>query len=176
MLITTITNTCKQLLLDLKAAVQELPEQQYKMLIPELFKASVGQHTRHIIEFFQCLQQQESAGTINYDLRQRNLLIEESTEQAGKSIDELILWLDTALKDAPLNLLANYTHEQASSPQVSIKSSLVRELVYNIEHAIHHMALVKVGLCIIYPQLTLPAHFGVAPSTLRYQCEQTVGK
>lgn len=168
MSITTITTTCKQLLLDLKSALEQLPTEQYQKPIPELFKSSVGQHTRHIIEFFQCLEQQLPTDIIDYDLRQRNLLIESSTLEASNSIVELIEWLDSPLEDRLLQLVANYNYKATTNDLIKVPSSLVRELVYNIEHAIHHMAIIKVGLRISYPQLQLPSHFGVAPSTLRY--------
>lgn len=44
--------------------------------------------------------------------------------------------------------------------------------MYNIEHTIHHLALIKVGLKLVYPDLDLPNHFGVAPSTIKFQQAQ----
>ncbi len=43
-----------------------------------LSNATIGQHTRHVIEFFQCLQEQADSRVINYSLRKRNPLIEEN--------------------------------------------------------------------------------------------------
>ena len=51
-------------------------------------------------------------------------------------------------------------------------SNLDRELVYNIEHAIHHMALIKIGIKEVAPQLQLPEGFGVANSTIRHKKQQ----
>ena len=173
MSISTITATCKQLLFDLKSALDLLTTEQYQKLIPELFNSSIGQHTRHIIEFFQCLEQQASTGVVDYDLRQRNLLIESSTLEANNTLTKLIKWLNSPLEDQLLKLATNYNHQHTESSLVNVQSSLIRELVYNIEHTIHHMAIIKIGLRITYPQLQLPKHFGVAPSTLRYHQEQT---
>ena len=50
-----------------------------------------------------------------------------------------------------------------------VESTLDRELIYNIEHAIHHMAMIKIGLKVLAPELHLPENFGVAPSTIRYR-------
>lgn len=55
---------------------------------------------------------------------------------------------------------------------ILIPTSLERELMYNIEHTIHHLALIKVGLKLVYPDLDLPNHFGVAPSTIKFQQAQ----
>ncbi len=126
MSITTIIDTCKQVLFDLQLVIEQLPTEQYQKLIPNLFNASVGQHSRHIIEFFQCLQQQALADSINYDLRQRNLLIENSNADASTAITEIINWLDSSIEDKPLNLFANYTHSQNQSKQIAINIHLTR--------------------------------------------------
>jgi hypothetical protein len=58
--------------------------------------------------------------------------------------------------------------ENHSAPG-AIASSLARELVYLIEHTIHHLAIIKIGLNQGYPHLVLPVNLGVAPSTLLYR-------
>jgi hypothetical protein len=52
-----------------------------------------------------------------------------------------------------------------------VSSTVGRELIYNIEHTIHHLAIVKIALKAILPSLELPEHFGVAPSTIRHRQE-----
>ena len=154
-------------LLDLKAAIQELPQKEYSQSIDFMFNASVGQHCRHIVEFFQCLQAQCITGKICYDLRQRNLQIEQSQNYAIDAIEQVIEWLSTAPDDKKLYLMVNHELEDEGA-QTSVQSSLIRELVFNIEHAIHHMAIIKIGLKLTLPSLELPEHFGVAPSTIRH--------
>jgi hypothetical protein len=44
-----------------------------------------------------------------------------------------------------------------------------RELTYNIEHAVHHMAIIKIGIREVANYVTLPADFGIAASTIRYK-------
>ncbi len=50
-----------------------------------------------------------------------------------------------------------------------IPSSVARELLYNIEHAVHHMALIQVAVTNAFPSIELPPHFGVAYSTVQHQ-------
>ena len=50
-------------------------------------------------------------------------------------------------------------------------SSLARELQYNLEHTIHHAALIKIGVLSLVPDAVLPDTFGVAPSTVRYKSQ-----
>jgi hypothetical protein len=43
-----------------------------------------------------------------------------------------------------------------------------RELAYNIEHTIHHMAIIKQSIIEHFTYIDLPEYFGVASSTVRY--------
>ena len=51
-----------------------------------------------------------------------------------------------------------------------IASTVGREFMYAVAHAIHHYALIAV-MCGLM-KMPLPAGFGVAPSTLKYHAEQ----
>ena len=52
---------------------------------------------------------------------------------------------------------------------MDVSSSFFRELTYLIEHTIHHLAIIKIGLNEVYPAIEIPKNFGVAHSTIRYQ-------
>ena len=69
-------------------------------------------------------------------------------------------------KDKPLLLIAeDYGIELAP---VNIKTNYYRELAYNLEHTIHHMALIRVGIAEV-SSLSVPENFGVAYSTLKFR-------
>jgi uncharacterized damage-inducible protein DinB len=74
--------------------------------------------------------------------------------------------------DKSLLLEVNYDIEKESNE--TLTTTVKRELVYNIEHAVHHMALMKIGIREIAPGISLPADFGIAASTLRHQSAATV--
>ena len=57
--------------------------------------------------------------------------------------------------------------------ELRIDSNYFRELLYNLEHCIHHQALIKVAVLQL-EHLQIDADFGVARSTIEYrkQCAQ----
>ena len=57
--------------------------------------------------------------------------------------------------------------------ELRIDSNYFRELLYNLEHCIHHQALIKVAILQL-GHLHVNENFGVARSTIEYrkQCAQ----
>ncbi len=51
------------------------------------------------------------------------------------------------------------------------KSTNHRELMHNMDHAIHHQALMKVVIIELGQLNILPPQFGITPSTIRYKKE-----
>ena len=131
-----------------------------------LSNASIGQHTRHIIELYQCLIAGYITGEIKYDDRKRDLLLENDITVAVDAIKEI--QLDLAKPDKAVKIFC-----ETDGDGVCIESNYYREVLYNLEHCIHHQALIKVALLTI-KDLNINEGFGVAPSTLqhRQQCAQ----
>lgn len=147
----------------LSTTISSLNTSLYSQPCLNLSNATIGQHTRHIIEMFQCLLAGYDNGRINYENRSRDKNIEQDPAFANQLLQQLYSDLNKANK--PLLLEANFQDE--SDDSLSLDTNFYREVAYNIEHAIHHMALIKVGLLEI-SDLALPAGFGIAPSTLKY--------
>lgn len=145
----------------------DIDNERYKQPLDVFSGSSLGQHTRHVIEFFDCLIRQTEQGCVNYDLRLRNCQIEEDTAFARLVLDQLLEKVKTVDLDTPMELEQEYGPEGSGS--IRVITTFARELVYNIEHAIHHLAIIKIGLREIAPELTLPKGFGVAPSTIRHE-------
>ncbi len=162
-----LTDVAVELLKDAQIYLNSITEEAYQEPIDLLSDSSVGQHSRHFIEFYQCLHDHmtQAERMVNYDQRKRNKQIEQSPSYASTMIDQIIGQLRTGPVCEQLKLVAEYA--QASS--LTIDSCYDRELMYNIEHTIHHMAIIKIGLKLVAPNLKLPIDFGVAPSTVKYR-------
>ena len=162
-----IQQSAKELLGQLHSVIDQLQEEDFRKPIPVLSGSSIGQHIRHTIEFFLCLMDGANQGELNYDNRKHDKFIEEDPKLAVSVIESIQGFLEKDLTNHKMDLLANYN--LVNEEPVRIPSSFLRELAYNIEHAIHHMALIKIGVRALDKGIQLPDHFGVASSTVRYQ-------
>ena len=150
----------------LRVLLDKLTPIEYGQSLPVLSGSSVGKHVRHMLEFYECLFQNLAKGYINYDARQRNLRLETEREFALETILRLEKQIENLSQDRPLQLQVAMESTEAS---VCVPTTLYRELVYNIEHCIHHLALIRVGVETSFAHVVLPAQLGVAYSTIRYQ-------
>src|SRR5258708_20730385 len=134
--------------------------------------ASVSQHLRHTLEFFICLEQGYKPGLINYDKRSHDKMIENDKELAL----EVIQWSRSFVTDQTTDkaLMLEVGYDLSSNENVSVQTNYLRELTYNIEHAVHHMAIMKIGINEVATHIKLPSDFGVAASTIRYREESLV--
>ena len=152
--------------LQLTASVGQLTDEQYVHQCQTLTGATIGKHVRHVIELFQSLQIGYEHGIVNYDSRKRDIRIENEKQLALSLLNEIRA--DLNKKDKDLSLETSY--DEDSGEVVFIKTNYNREIVYNLEHAIHHMALIRIGINEV-SSVELPENFGVAPSTIRYRQE-----
>ena len=160
-----IKNASKKVLSQLSKVLNKLTEEEYSRSIEILSGATIGQHIRHTLEFYTCLQEGTLIGVVNYDKRNRDLELETIPDHANNVLQSLFRFIDE-INDERIELEVNYNLHEDQIQRVP--SNIDRELCYNIEHAIHHMALIKIGLRVISPEIQLPEGFGVAVSTLRY--------
>ena len=72
-------------------------------------------------------------------------------------------------KDVNHALTLQFSYDPEGKEQQTIASNYYRELSYVIEHTVHHMALLKIGLNALPEPIVVPGSFGVAISTLRYR-------
>ena len=158
---------CKENLSEIKALLLQLSNAQYTYAAKLLSEATIGQHVRHILEFYQSVLKGVDTKVINYDLRERNLLIESDKDFAIQIINIIHTVLSLDVQDEPFILEGNFSSEP--DKQTQIQTTLFRELAYCLEHSIHHQALIKVGLIELNSASFIDETFGLAPATIRYK-------
>lgn len=158
---------CQENLTEIKKVLLLLTDEQYSYPSNTLFGATIGQHVRHILEFYQSVFNGLNTKTVNYDNRKRNLLIETDNQYAIQVIDEINASLALDILDETLVLEGNFCAEEGK--ETEIKTTLFRELAYCLEHSIHHQALIKVGLLEVNCLSFIDDTFGLAPATIRYR-------
>lgn len=158
---------CKENLSEIKALLLQLSNAQYTYASKLLSEATIGQHVRHILEFYQSVMKGVDTKVINYDNRERNLLIETDKDFAIQIIDFINANLALNLQDELIILEGNFSSEPGK--QTQIQTTLFRELAYCLEHSIHHQALIKVGLIELNSASFIDETFGLAPATIRYK-------
>lgn len=162
-----LQTACTGILSQLTELVKQLSEQDYAKPIPTLGHSSIGQHLRHTLEFFICLEQGFERGVVNYDKRAHDKLIESDKFIALSVLSRITDFITKQHVNSPLKLEVGY--DVSKDDFVSVDTNYQRELIYNIEHAVHHMAIMKIGVREAASYVTLPFDFGVAASTIRYQ-------
>lgn len=148
----------------LSDTLEQLSTEQYRQPSKILFNATIGQHTRHIIELFMELDKGYESGIVNYEKRKRDYLIETDKSFAASLLHKIYSGLNKP--DKELILESNY--DEHSDEVIAIKSNYYREVIYNLEHTVHHMALIRVGVTEV-SSIELPEGFGVASSTIKYR-------
>jgi len=131
--------------------------------------STLGQHFRHIVEFYHCLFLGiDNDGLIDYAGRQRNLKIEKDPVFAKQAFQQVLHAVAQLEEHKELSVKADFSSEDSNGRPV-FQSSVGRELMFAYDHAIHHLAIIKIGLQSDAPQVKIDPDLGIAPSTLKYR-------
>lgn len=144
-----------------KEILLQLPEECYSESCKVLSDATIGQHTRHIIELYLCLINGYENADVSYDRRERNRRIEQELPFAVEQLTSI----QSRLQKPNKTVKVSY---ELGDTETCLESNYYREVMYNLEHTIHHHALIKVGIQ-FFTDIPLPESFGVAPSTLQHR-------
>lgn len=166
-----VASSCR-LLNDLRELIQKLNDQSYGENTALMLGSSIGKHVRHLLEFYECLLNGYEKGIINYDLRQRNERIEKDRFYTLELITQITEKIRTKNQEEDKELLLEYSEEFGTD---YLPTSFARELAYNIEHTVHHQAILRIALVQLYPEIQIAEHFGVAWSTIRHKEVSTQG-
>ena len=139
-----LNKSCGNILTQLTDLINQLSEQDFIKPVDSLGRSTIGQHLRHTLEFFICLEQGFESGLINYDKRAHDKLIESDKFIALATLNKISDFILSQPSNKALKMEAGYDLDKEEF--VTIETNFLRELVYNIEHAVHHMAIMKIGI------------------------------
>jgi len=142
----------------------KLNDEQFNQKVSYLGNSSIGGHTRHVIELLQCAIDGYANGEIDYLNRRRDLKLETERLFAHSVLIELTNSINAP--DKPLSLVVEQI--DGAIAQRVVTTTYYREVVYNTEHTIHHLALIKVAIIDMKLDV-IGSDFGMAYSTIKYQ-------
>jgi len=143
--------------------LEQLEPHEYRRQLPEFEGSSLGQHFRHILEFFQCLENGVRSGTVDYAARERNLLYEDNANLAAAAFETFADALPSLHIFDPVEVRAEFGGQE----RPAYASTVGRELLFVYDHAIHHLAIIKIGLLCQFPHVRADRDLGVSPSTIK---------
>ena len=150
----------------LKELIGQLTDEQLQSPLQVLDGSTIGKHIRHILEFYLCLCNSFEYRELNYDHRQRDKKIEVSVATCINTINAIAKSLQRYRNDFPIKLTADHSTDDVKK-EISLGTTYYRELLYNIEHIVHHLAIIKIGIKTLGPAIYLDDSVGVAMSTIR---------
>jgi hypothetical protein len=162
-------NISLEVLSQLSAQIAQLQPEQYAQKLEVFNGSSIGGHTRHVIEFFECLLNALETRQVNYDVRQRDIMVEQNRDYA-LSIIERCKQKIGSIEDKTMRF--TLAAEFGANHTFSIPTSFEREEIYLIEHSIHHFALIKIGIQAHFPEVDIVPGFGIAYSTIAHQAKK----
>lgn len=148
--------------------LESLDQECYARALPLANGASVGGHYRHGLEHFRQLISGLGEGVVDYDARRRDLLLETDLAEAIRASRELassLRQLSCHGSEDPLEIKCAVTCGDQDAGTAS--STLGREIIFCIGHAVHHYAII--AMILRSEGRNVPEGFGVAPSTLRHR-------
>lgn len=162
-----LTNTSKEIVNQLKGLCLQLKAEEYSKSLDLLMDNSIGKHIRHILEFYQCLMYASINGVVNYDERKHSKDIEGNPAIALSLLSDIDHWLNKERESVEVKMIVCY--DNVGGESVTLETNLDRELSYNIEHAIHHMAIIRIALNMEFSHIKVPSGFGIAYSTQKFK-------
>lgn len=162
-----IITASKEIIGQLIDLCTQLTTENYAKDLPLLLNNSIGKHMRHIIEFYDLMIESLESGVLSYDHRNHCEQTESNVNFALERLRRIYSWFDEVDQEQKIKMLFSY--DNVNKEEIELPTCLGRELVYNIEHAIHHMAIIRIAIESEFKEIQLHPHFGVAYSTVRYK-------
>jgi hypothetical protein len=129
-------------------------------------KSQPGAHIRHVLDHYHALREGCQAGVVDYDHRRREASVETDRAQALAEIQSVKTWLtsvSTSTITIPQALYVKSEVSLCSCTSVTLRTDFSRELLYVLNHTVHHVAYI--ALLLQHKGLVVDTSVGLAPAT-----------
>ncbi|MEE9372763.1 MAG: hypothetical protein V3V00_06880 [Saprospiraceae bacterium] len=163
----TISKATSRILDQLINVINKIDAEDYVKPLAIYNGATIGKHFRHIYDFYDCLICGGRKGCIDYCNRNRIVELESSQDGIITFFNKIKSEIDTLDPKETIEVYGDFEYENGDRPKCT--SSLGREMLYAYDHAVHHLAIIKLGIRAEIPGVLLDNSIGIAASTLRHQ-------
>ncbi len=133
-------------------------------------QSSIGAHVRHVLEFMQVLAAQITDGVIDYEARAHDVSMESNPLAVADTLSKLLTTFRAQIETYGLyRLLLLKETAVLGHPRVTTTSSVGREILFIIQHSVHHLAIIKMKTDAL--GLHMRPDLGVANATKLYRAE-----
>ncbi len=146
--------------------LEKLDDTLYNRRSEACFNSTIGGHIRHNTDHYDCFLRGYREGSVDYDERTRDPSVEKQAHSACQLMKRIISALEE-LPDSQLDQPLQVKMDSGGADDWS-GSTVRRELQFLLSHTIHHFALIAT-IARLEGVEDLPAHFGVAPSTIKHE-------
>ncbi|MTI11367.1 hypothetical protein [Curvivirga aplysinae] len=153
---------CLEQVLDIISIVEGLEQDHQQELYVEV---GIGRHIRHIADHLQAFILAVESGVLDYNLRRRGHSCEENVASAREMLEGLYINIQQIpFREQDLEVISEV--DVSACQTSSFKSNISREILYLINHTIHHTAYIS--LLAKTRNVTLPASIVLAPATATF--------
>ncbi len=147
--------------------LEKINPEKYRTPLSLFNGSSIGQHFRHVLEFYTCLCNGQQDGKIDYASRERDILAENNPSYTAEVFKKVLQKVSLLREAQSAVVVADFSTDQDVQRPL-VQTTIGRELMYTYDHAIHHLAMIKMGLKLICPEMEINKNIGVAPSTVKH--------
>ena len=142
--------------------LKSISDEQYSNKSAPPYFSSIGSHMRHILDVFSCIFNGLETKQVDFSARERNVLVEQTTEAGIRYFHQVITKLHEISHD-DFNMMISVTDDLGTG-KVTANYTLGSALIQAHSHAIHHFA--TIGFIINRLGVELPdKDFGYNPTT-----------
>lgn len=147
-----------------RVVLTKIPDDILVKPVPLKGFGTIGEQFRHIINYCQVLLRDYEKGTINFNDRDRDALLESDRVEINRALVDLTARVGVFLNQDPSLGLRSIFIPVAEKPPVEDGKDLGDAIDYVTDHSYHHIAAIKL---IAYIQgIEMDDESGIAPATI----------